>query len=134
MPPLPSVLQAKRFGVFQCRPDMPLLEAARRMVAEDVSALVVTNAAGHMCGLLSRTDVLRAHLAGADWMKQPVSQVMSTEVVTVEPDDTLEVVASRLVEHHIHRVVVVRREDSGLRPLSVVSDSDLVYHLVRSAD
>lgn len=134
MPPLPSVLQAKRFGVFQCRPDTPLLEAARRMVAEDVSALVVTNAAGHMCGLLSRTDVLRAHLAGPAWATQPVSDVMSTDVVTAGADDSLEAVADRLVEHHIHRVVVVRPEAGGLRPLSVVSDSDLVYHLVRSAD
>jgi hypothetical protein len=31
---------------------------------------------------------------------------------------------------HIHRVVVARQEEDGLRPIAVVSDSDLVIEMV----
>ncbi len=99
------------------------------MVARDVSALVVVDQRGYLRGILSRTDLLRAYAAGGDWMAQPVSAVMSTDVVTVTPDATLDLVAQLLLQDHIHRVVVVERETDGIVPIAVVSDSDFVYHM-----
>jgi len=126
-----TVQEAKRFGVFSCRGETPLGEAARQMVNRDVSALVVVDAEGYLTGILSRTDLLRAHLAHADWATHPVSRWMSADVVTVSPDTRLEEVARLLLQDHIHRVVAVRREEDKLRPVSVISDSDLVYHMCK---
>lgn len=127
-----TVAEAKRFEVFGCSPHHTLLEASQKMVSEDISALVIVDDAGDLCGVITRTDLLRAHLAHDDWMTRQVIDFMSTDVITVSPNATLYEVAQLLTEKHIHRVVVVRRQHNHLRPVAVISDSDLVYHMVRS--
>jgi CBS domain-containing protein len=128
----PNVLQAKRYGVFTCQPETNLLEAARRMVDEDISALVVVDADGYLAGIFTRTDLLRAYRAAAALAAACVGDHMSRDVITVSGDDSLDQVADRLTSHHIHRVVVVRAENGRQRPVAVISDADLVYHLVKA--
>ena len=132
--PETTVMQAKRLGVFTCLPDTSLLDAARRMVAEDVSALVVADAEGGLIGIITRIDLLRAHAAHADWNKYRVGDFMNPNVVTVGLGTTLTEVSATLLSHHIHRVVVVNSEGNKLRPVAVVSAADLVYHMVKNLE
>lgn len=126
-----TVLEAKRYGIYSCYHNTPLLEAARKMVTEDISSLVVLDNEGFLTGIITRTDLVRAYLKDDSWEDLPVSDYMSSEVVTVDPKATLMEVASLLQEKHIHRVVVVRVEDGKQRAVAVVSDSDLVYHMIK---
>lgn len=128
-----TVIQAKRFGVYSCRKDTSLLDAAQRMVEEDISALVVVEADGFLSGIITRIDVLQAFVRFEDWEKQPVEKFMTTDVITVSPQTQLDRVAELLLEKQIHRVVVVRNEDGKLRPISVVSAADLLYHMVKDS-
>jgi CBS domain-containing protein len=129
-----TVLEAKRFGCHCCASDAPLIDAVTKMVEHDISSLVVTDAAGYLTGIITRSDVLRGYLARDDWQRQPVSDYMTREVVTVAPEDRLAAVANLLLEHHIHRVVVVRDENGKHKPLAVVSDTDLIYHMVKEIE
>lgn len=127
-----TALQAKRFGVYTCETCSTLADAVYRMVEEDVSALVITDQNGGLTGILSRTDVLRAAIASHNWKSFPIENYMSRDVVTVTPTATLRDVAEILVDHRIHRVVVVREDSGVLRPLSVISAADIVYHLSKN--
>jgi len=127
-----TVLEAKRLGVYTCTPETHLEAAASQMLAEDISSLVVTDAEGYLCGILTRMDILRAYLRiGEGWARAPVGDVMSREVVTVRLDTALHEAVQTLMAHHIHRVVAVQEEGGRLRPLAVLSDGDLVYHLAK---
>lgn len=126
-----TVLQAKRFGVYSCNKSKTLCDAARRMVEEDISALVIVDDAGGLTGIITRTDLLRAFVSAEDWDKQPIEKFMNPDVVTVSPQTTLLEVADLLLDRQIHRVVVVRDEEGKKRPISVVSAADLVYHMVK---
>lgn len=126
-----TVLDAKRYGVFSCQGDATLEEAARRMVAEDVSALVVLDDEGYLTGILTHTDLVRAAATLPSWRAEPVSAFMSRHVVTATAEEGLAAVAAQLLEHCIHRVVVVREENGRQRPVAVIASSDIVYHLVR---
>ena len=64
-----TVLQAKRFGVFTCSKNDTLLEAAQRMVEEDISALVVVDENGFLNGIITRTDLLKAFVSLENWQK-----------------------------------------------------------------
>jgi len=105
-----TVLEAKRYGVYQCNHSQTLAEAAQRMVEEDVSALVVVDDDGCLAGILSRTDLMRALMAQKDWKSEQVQSFMNNQVITVGPHATLLEVARLLLEHQIHRVVVVKNE------------------------
>jgi CBS domain-containing protein len=129
-----TVLEAKRFGCYSCTPDTPLLDAVKRVVEEDISCLVVLDADGFLSGVITRTDMVRAYLAHDDWTTHTVGAHMTKDVVTVNADDRLSDVAQLLLDKHIHRVVVVRREDGQPRPVAVVSDADLVYHMAKEVE
>jgi CBS domain-containing protein len=127
-----TVLQAKRFGIFSCSQDETLQEAARRMVEEDISALVVVDKEGYLVGIITRIDLLRALTKLEDWEKLLVMDYMNKDVVTVSPQTQLTRVAELLVDKQIHRVVVAREENGKKKPISVVSAADLVYHMIKS--
>jgi CBS domain-containing protein len=76
---------------------------------------------------------VQACLQSEAWESSPVSDVMTREVVTVSPETTMYEVAQLLRDLQIHRVVVVREENGRSRPISVVSASDLIYHMVQDA-
>jgi CBS domain-containing protein len=126
-----TVIQAKRFGVFSCDQDKTLCEAGQRMVEEDISALVVVDKEGYLAGIITRTDLLRAFVEDENWDRQPVRKYMNSEVVYVSPQTHLDRVAELLLDKQIHRVVVGREENGKIRPISVVSAADLVYHMVK---
>jgi len=128
-----TVLEAKRFGVFSCSQDCLLSVAARRIIEEDISTLVVVDQEGCLAGIITRTDLIKAWLNSPDWSTEPVSKFMNANVVTVTPQTRLSRVAEMLLKKQIHRVVVVKEEnDCKKRPLSVVSATDLVYHMVNN--
>lgn len=129
-----TVLEAKRLGCYSVRPDAPMVEAVSRLVDEDISSLVVVDADHHLVGVITRSDVLRCYLAHDQWEQQPVSAYMTEQVVTVSPEARLRQVADLLLEKRIHRVVVVREEGGHQTPVAVVSDSDLVYHLMKDVE
>lgn len=127
----PTVSQAKRYGVFSCCHRSNLLQVARKMADEDVSALVVLDEEGYLVGLISRMDLLRARVQCDNWAAEPVEAWMSQQVVTVSPRDKLSYVADLLLNKQIHRVVAVQEDNGRKRPLAVISSADLVYHMVK---
>ncbi len=62
---------------------------------------------------------------------QPVSIFMMTDVVTVKESDDLKVAMRRLVDSHIHRLIVVDEED---RLQGIVSTIDVLDAILRDAD
>ena len=126
-----TVLQAKRYGISTCDQDTTLLEVAQRMTVEEVGALAVVDEGGYLKGIITRTDLLRAHLEHDDWTTQVAGNNMSRDVLTVKTDALLFDVAHMLLDHHVHRIIVVLHENGKKRPVAVISSSDLLYHMMR---
>jgi CBS domain-containing protein len=129
-----TVMQAKRYGVVTCYAHTTLLDAARRMAEEDISALVVADLDGYLAGIITRTDLLRACANDEDMRQAVVAGYMNPHVVTVGLQTSLKEVRGLLLDQKIHRVVVVRAEGDRLRPIAVVSAADLVYHMVKELE
>ena len=129
-----TVIAAKRLELFCCRPDTSLGDAADKMVREDISCLVVVDADGYLVGIISRRDFLPLIMADDDWQSKTVARCMSKHVITVTQDATLADVTARLLSQRIHRVVVTDGKRGRPRPVAVVSDSDLLYHMVHQTD
>ena len=126
-----NVLAAKRLGISRCACDTPIGDIARRMNGEDISCLVVTDDEGYLEGIVTRTDVVRAALEQPDqWEETSCCDWMTSDVITVFPTTALSSAAQILQAKHIHRVVVVEQEGSKLRPIAILSDGDIIYHLI----
>lgn len=119
-------------GVVTCAPSLPLQDAARMMAEYDVSALVVVDERGGLAGIISRTDVVNARLYAQywkHWRGLTVGQVMTAEVVTIGPQELVERAGRIMVEHKIRRLVVVEPDERDLRPIGILSLTDIVHEI-----
>lgn len=106
------------------------VEAAETLLGTyRVSGLPVVDGAGHLVGVLSRTDLL---LEGGPILSQllrgrasglRVGELMSSPPVTISPTATLLVAARVMRDEHVHRLVVVNEQDV---PMGILSATDYV--------
>lgn len=121
-------------GVISCRPDTSLEEVARTMDSKDVSALVVVNQAGDVVGVISRTDLVNTRFVEPylkHWRGMTAEHLMSRPVISVGPEMPVAEAASILRQKQIHRLVVVEKEGQRLRPLGILSVTDLAKNIAK---
>ncbi|MCA9216093.1 MAG: CBS domain-containing protein [Planctomycetales bacterium] len=131
-------------------PRQSLAELQNALLKADVGALPVVSS-GQLVGIASRSDVVKrlqservkamrniglpqgAYLSSEDAIdlgdvigeqleKIRVEQVMQSEVISVEPNDSVQVAAELLAANHIHRLPVV---DNG-HLVGVISSHDII--------
>jgi CBS domain-containing protein len=84
-----------------------VVEAARRMVAENVGSLPVVQD-GRLVGMVTDRDLVLHVLAkDLDPHKVPVSDVCTESPVTVAPDDELDTALQRMAKEQVRRLPVV---------------------------
>ncbi|GHA77793.1 CBS domain-containing protein [Cognatilysobacter bugurensis] len=98
-----QVLQAKTPEIHSIGPDAPVLDAIRTMAEHGIGALLVMEG-GQLVGLISERDYARkVVLQGRSSRDTPVRAVMSEQVITVGPldtvDDCMRTVTGRRVRH-----------------------------------
>jgi CBS domain-containing protein len=128
-----TVLQAKRFGIHSCALGTSLVLAIRIMVDEEIGSLVVTDDQGLLAGVITRMDILAAHMQMDEWAYQPVSAHLRTDVPVVSPHTTLMDAARLMLASDARLVVVAITEEGSQRPVALLTDADLAYHLVKGA-
>jgi CBS domain-containing protein len=85
-------------------------DAAVTMFLEDVGTLFVVRPGGLLEGVVSRKDLLRATLGGADVQRLPVSVLMTRRphLVTTTPEESVYAAAKKMVEHEVDALPVVK--------------------------
>ena len=110
---------------YVCGPDTTLIEAAGAMEGSDLGSLAVVE--GHnLLGLITERDIRKAVADGTD-LNSPVSQLMSGDPDTFDPDLDVWDAASWLAESSYRHLPVVGDEGDLL---GVVSIRDLLKALV----
>ncbi len=120
-------------GVFTCSRSATLTEAARLMQSRGVRALVVMDEQCGMVGIVSQSDLVNAgfrRVGDPAWRNLTVEEAMTRQVVTVSPDDPITRAAALMIEHRIHRLVVVDADDD-CKPIGVLSMGDLLRDLMQ---
>jgi CBS domain-containing protein len=133
--------------VVTIRPDATVADAARLMLAGDISGLPVTDPAGHVVGIVTEHDLLRRHTAGVGWQplhwlqlmierseivnesdrfrEAKVEEVMTRNPLTVAEDTPIGEACHLVEKHGIKRLPVVREG----RLVGIIARTDLVRAL-----
>lgn len=110
--------------------DEPVLEAARLMSRYDLGALPVRAASGRLCGMVTDRDVVvRCIAAGKPAAGTPVSRVMSSSVLSVEPSADAAHAAQLMARAQLRRLPVAQNGYLA----GIVSLADLA-HLPQGAE
>ncbi|MFI6100517.1 CBS domain-containing protein [Lentzea sp. NPDC051213] len=117
-----DVLRTKGSAVATIDPDVPVSELLRSLAEYNIGAIVVASPDG-VVGIVSERDVVRhLHEIGADLLSSPVSAIMTTEVFTCSPTDTVDSLTVVMTERRFRHVPVL----SDGRLVGIVSIGDVV--------
>jgi CBS domain-containing protein len=119
---LGQLLDAKGRTLHCVDPEAPVLEAVRLMAEHHVGALLVMQG-DELQGILSERDYARkVVLLGRSSSETPVWQIMSSPVVSLLPEATLQDAMRVMTEKRIRHLPVLR----GARVDGMISIGDLV--------
>lgn len=115
------VADAMRPGLISCPPDSSMRDVARIMSTNHVHAVVVRGATdGGAWGVVTDRDLLKV-ASGAGG--QDAGSCASEVLVTIAPDEPLEVACELMRAHSVSHVMVVDPQRN--QPLGVVSTLDV---------
>ena len=103
-----TILDNKGSVVHSISPENTLKQMAAEMLAKKIGSLLVIGEDGALVGIISERDFLT--IVGEhtkDWEYITVSDVMTKEVITATPEDSIEQVMSVMTEHHIRHIPVM---------------------------
>jgi CBS domain-containing protein len=104
---------------------------ASRLADKRIGAVVVTDRAGRIAGIVSERDVVHALAReGAECLGWPVSEIMTREVLTCAEDDTIDEIMSRMTMRRCRHLPVVA---SG-RLAGIISIGDVVKHHIAEVE
>jgi CBS domain-containing protein len=102
------ILGVKGRNVFTVRPTDTVETVAKLLGEKRIGAVVVTDLAGHLSGIVSERDVVR-HIAadGASVLKKHASDIMTKNVHTCREGDSEQDLMTLMTEKRIRHLPVV---------------------------
>ena len=121
-----QVLARKNTGRIGVLPDDTVLKALEVMAASNIGAVLVLEGE-RLVGILSERDYAReVELKGRTAATTRVREIMTTELVTVSPDETVEECNLLMRRHRIRHLPVM---ENG-KPVGMLSSRDVLMEVV----
>jgi CBS domain-containing protein len=121
-----QLLNSKDRAIFSVEPTTAVLEAIRAMAVHHVGALLVMQGAT-LSGIVSERDYARkVILMGRSSADTPVRDIMSSPVITVSPDDSVQKCMQIMTDRRVRHLPVI----DGGRVVGMVSIGDLVKAVI----
>lgn len=122
-----QLLETKGNAILSVSPETMVYDALVIMANHHVGALVVLENDGHLAGIFSERDYAReVVLKGKTSKTTKISEVMSTTVITVRPDQLVDECMELMSGKRVRHLPVIENE----RVVGVLSIGDLVKETI----
>lgn len=126
MKSLKQLIAAKGGQVWSIKPDATVFEALQLMAQKDIGALLVMDGP-RLAGIMSERDYARkVILQGKSSQDMAVRDIMTAEVVKVDPARTVEECMGLMTQRRIRHLPVVEAD----KVVGLVSIGDLVKEVI----
>jgi CBS domain-containing protein len=118
-----DILTQKGGLVFTVTPSTTVAQIAQQLSTRRIGSVLVMGGHDEVAGIVSERDLVRAvSLHGAAALELEARHVMTREVVTCDPDDSIDHIMETMTQGRFRHVPVVRHGEL----LGVVSIGDIV--------
>jgi len=124
--------------VLTIRPEAPISVAHTLMKERKVRRLAVVDEQDRLVGIITIGDVREASPSDATtlsiwelnylWAQLTVAKIMSHDILTIRPDDTIYDAAKLMLEHKISGLPVI---DESNHLLGMITESDIFRMVIR---
>jgi CBS domain-containing protein len=124
--PISTLLHHKGSTVWHIAPEATVFDAIKLMAAKNIGSLIVMSG-GKLVGVFSERDYARKiALMGKTSKNTRVREILSNQLVTVMPDESVEECMRLMTEHRIRHLPVVQNDEV----VGVISIGDLVNWII----
>ena len=121
-----QLLEGKRHGVVSVRPDSTVLDALRVMAEKEIGAVLVLEGE-RLAGILSERDYARkVVLEGKSSKDTPVSEIMTSKLVCIRPDQSVEECMGLMTDKRIRHLPVLDHK----KVVGIISIGDVVKEML----
>lgn len=121
-----QLLNHKSSGIYAIRPDASVLEALELMAREDISSVMVMEGDA-LKGIFTERDYARkVILRGRNSRDTVVRELMTSQLLTVSQEQTIEDCMSLMTNKHIRHLPVLE----GEKVLGLISIGDVVKSII----
>lgn len=126
-----AILAQKGRDVATVTADALVSEAVARLTTRKIGALVILGSSGRVDGILSERDIVRAiGKQGAGILTDPVSSIMTREVVACKEGDTINEVMGRMTRGRFRHLPVIEKGQL----VGIVSIGDVVKSRIEEVE
>jgi CBS domain-containing protein len=120
------ILQVKGYDVWSTTPRTTVFDALRMMADKNVGALLVMDGE-KVVGIFSERDYARkVILQGRSSKETPVSDIMTSKLITIHPDQTIEEAMELMTNKRVRHLPVM--DDDHL--LGMISIGDVLREII----
>jgi CBS domain-containing protein len=121
-----DMIRKKGYEVFTITPEATVIEALNVMAEHNIGALLVMTE-GEINGIVSERDCIRkVEVMGRNVQNTKISQIMTSDVITVDADQPLEDCMEVMIDKNIRHLPVCE----GKKLLGVVSVRDVLKEVI----
>ena len=121
-----EVLDKKGKDIWSIHPQATVYEALQFLADKNIGAILVTEEE-KVVGIFSERDYAREIiLKGKSSKDTPVSELMTREVITVRPDDSLDNCMKMITDKRIRHLPVISDE----KLVGILTIGDVVKHII----
>lgn len=120
--PLRKILEIKGSNIHCMGPDATLQDVSDKLVEHGVGSLLICDDSNKLLGIITERDILRACAGRTDLAATGVSELMSTDLITMRPDQTVEDAMEAITDHRIRHLPILE----GDRLCGIISIGDLI--------
>lgn len=125
------ILDEKGRDVVTIPANASLLEAAGILTQHRIGATVVDDGTGQPQGVFSERDLARAlSESGPGALSEPVSAIMTRDLVTAGEDASFDMLMGLMTEHRVRHILILRDD----RLCGIVSIGDVVKRKIAQAE
>ena len=130
--PVGQLLMKKGGDIITIAPDDTVYNAIKLMDEKCIGSLLILDETGKLAGIFAERDCFRkVVLEGISSKEVQVKNVMTSKVIFVSPDNTVDECMALVTEKRIRHLPVVDAED---KILGVISSGDLVKFVASEED
>jgi CBS domain-containing protein len=118
-----EILHSKGYDVITIAPEALVTDMLTLLKDNNLGAVVVSDDGRRISGIVTERDVVRKLVDGPDFLDAPVSTIMTSDVLTCKPDDSVQSLMTTMTNRRIRHLPVVD-EDGELA--GIVSIGDVV--------